>query len=150
MNPAFIATSLGSVTPIIFARKGHPLTEKKSVQLVDCISYHFLDLTIEGDSEIGFTHPIDSILLKQGYRRDIRLQSSQFSILLEILKSSDSLLIGSSFLMNSHQYKQDFVPIFQFEQNTENLIELFLLQHKRTENSAAHQWLKAKIEQLIS
>ncbi|WP_019029525.1 LysR family transcriptional regulator [Colwellia piezophila] len=145
IDPAFIATSLGKVSLAIFARKKHPLAMRNKLELADCLAYRFLDLNIREDIGVNFTHPIDSILLKQGFKRDIQLQTSQISILVELLKSTDTLLIAPSFFANASPYKEELVSVYQFEQTQSNMIELFLLQHQRTVNSAAHQWLKDKI-----
>lgn len=145
IDPIFSATSLGKLPLVIFARKSHPLTKINNVSLADCLLYNFLDLNIERNDDIGFTSPVDSILLKQGLRRNIQLKSSQFSILIEVLKTTDTLLMGPSFLMDSASHKQDFIPVYHFEKTDENMVELFLLEHKRIKNSAPHQWLKNKI-----
>jgi len=144
-DPALIATSLGQLSLAIFSRPSHPLCSQKNITLADCLTYRFLDLNVKEDSAMLFTNPIDSILLKQGFQRDIQLKTSQLSILFSLLYSSDALLIAPSFFANVSAYKENLVSVFQFEQTEENMVELFLLQHQRTENSAAHQWLKEKI-----
>jgi DNA-binding transcriptional LysR family regulator len=146
-DPALIATSLGQLSLAIFSRPSHPLCRKKSITLADCLTYRFLDLNVKEDSAMLFTNPIDSILLKQGFQRDIQLKTSQLSILFSLLDSSDTLLIAPSFFANISAYKNNLVSVFQFEKTEENMIELFLLQHQRTVNSTAHQWLKEKILQ---
>ncbi|KGJ89775.1 LysR family transcriptional regulator [Colwellia psychrerythraea] len=146
-DAAFIATSLGKLSLAVFARNGHPLTTQSQVELADCFIYRFLDLNVREDSGITLTNPIDSILLKQGFKRDIQLKTSQLSILVELLKSSESLLIAPSFFANASPYKEQLVSVYQFEQTQSNMVELYLLQHQRTLNSAAHQWLKDKILQ---
>ena len=146
-NSAFITTSLGKLTLSIFARKNHPLTGQHKVELAECLTYRFLELNVNEDSGAIFTNPIDSILLKQGFKRDVQLKTSQLSILVEWLKSSDTLLIAPSFFINSSTYRENVVSIYQFEQTDSNMVELFLLQHQRTVNSAAHQWLRDKILQ---
>ena len=146
-DAAFIATSLGKLSLSVFARKTHPLAAQHKVELADCLTYRFLELNVNEDSGAIFTNPIDSILLKQGFKRDIQLKTSQLSILVELLKSSDTLVIAPSFFVHSSAYKDELVSVYQFEQTESNMVELFLLQHQRTLNSAAHQWLKDKIVQ---
>ncbi|KGJ88529.1 LysR family transcriptional regulator [Colwellia psychrerythraea] len=144
---AFIATSLGKLSLSIFARKTHPLTAQNEVELADCLSYRFIELNVNEDTGAIFTNPIDSILLKQGFKRDIQLKTSQLSILIELLNSSDTLLIAPSFFIPPTTHKEKLVSIYQFEQTESNMVELFLLQHQRTVNSAAHQWLRDKVLQ---
>ena len=146
-DSAFIATSLGKLSLSIFARKNHPLAAQNKIELADCLSYRFLELNVNEDSSAIFTHPIDSILLKQGFKRDIQLKTSQLSILVELLNSSDTLLIAPSFFIHSATYQEELVSIYQFDQTESNTVELFLLQHQRTVNSAAHQWLRDKVLQ---
>lgn len=146
----FTVTPLGRVFPAIYAHKNHPLAYQKSVTLEECIDYHFLDLHIQGDSDIGFTNPIDKIFFKLGHQRKIQLKSSQFSILISVLRNSNSLLVGPNSLFDLTDDDSDFVKVFEFDQNIENSIEFFLLEHKRSENSIPHQWLKQKIIENLS
>lgn len=146
-DPSFLSTSLGKLSLAIFARKEHPLMSKSNVKLADCLKFRFLDLNIKEDLAMRLTNPIDIILQKQGFERDIQLKSSQLSILIELLKSTDALLIAPSIFTNNSFYQNDLVNIYQFEQTSNNMVELFLLQHQRTVNSAAHKWLKDKILQ---
>lgn len=144
-NTNFTSTPLAYVRPAIFARIGHPLENQENVSLKDCIEYLFLDLNIQGEEHSGFTNPIDAIFFNQGFTRNIKLKSSQFSILTAVLKSTDSLLVASSSLLDLTELDRDFVKVFEFESDDKNSIEMFLLEHKRTENSLAHKWLKEKI-----
>jgi len=138
----FTSTSLGTLIPVIFARRNHPLTNKNKIELKDCFDYSFLDLNIESAANIGFINPIDTMLSKQGFHRDIHLKSSQFSILSDVLMTSDNLLIGPHFLLNSNVFNENFTVVYQFEKSSDNNIGLYLLEHQRVQNSAAHQWLK--------
>lgn len=147
LDKAIITTPIGKISLVILARKDHPITMLEKTTLADCLTFRFLDLTVQGDSTANIINPIDSILLKRGFHRDIQLQSSQLSILLDVLTSSDSLFIAPDFLLKSTQYQQELKEVYQFEQTNSNSVELFLLQHQRTENSAAHQWLRDKILQ---
>jgi len=146
-DPAVIATSLGRLPLAIFARSNHPLTKLKQTSLADCLSYRFLDLNVKEDSAMVLTNPIDNILLNKGFQRDIQLKTSQLSIILSLLESSDTLLIAPSSFSKISSHKENLVSVFEFEQTEENMVELFLLQHQRTLNSSAHQWLKDKILQ---
>jgi DNA-binding transcriptional LysR family regulator len=146
-DSTLIATSLGKLSLSIFARKTHPLAAQGKVELAECRTYRFLELNVNEDSGAIFTNPIDNILLKQGFKRDVQLKASQLSILVDLLKSSDTLLIAPSFFIHSSTYKEELVSIYQFEQTESNMVELFLLQHQRTLNSVAHQWLRDKLLQ---
>lgn len=144
-DPAFNVTSLGKLLPVIFVRKSHPLTQLSKVTLVDCLAYRFLDFIVDDKNALGFTNPLDNLILKSGSQRDVQLRSSQFSILTAVLKSTDTLLIGPDFLMDSDEHKDEFVAIYTFPAIKNNMIDLYLIEHQRVENSAAHQWLKTCI-----
>ena len=144
---SFNSIHLGVVTPVIYARKGHPLSNSKKVELQDCFNYSYLDLHIENDTNILFTNPIDILLSKQGFKRDIHLKSSQLSILTQVLKSTDHLLIAPHFFLNTKEYQDNFDVIYSFEQSEINNINLYLLEHQRVENSKVHQWLKGQSNQ---
>ncbi len=146
-DPAVNVTSLGKLSLAIFARSSHPLAKQKNVTLADCLTYRFLDLNVKEDSAMVLTNPIDNILFKQGFQRDIQLKTSQLSIILSLLESSDTLLIAPSSFANISSYKESLVSVFEFDKTADNMVELFLLQHQRTLTSTAHQWLKEKILQ---
>ncbi|ALO33583.1 hypothetical protein CMT41_01785 [Colwellia sp. MT41] len=48
------------------------------------------------------------------------------------------------FLPRHHLIKEELVSIYPFAQTQSNMVELFPLQHQRTVNNAAHQWLTDK------
>lgn len=149
IDPNFKTIKLGKVAPAIFASKKHPLNKQDKVSLEDCIKYPFVDLNINAGAASGLIHPIDSILLNHGYRRNIQLKSSQFSLLTQVLKTSDCLLAGPNFLMNPKAY-EDFECIYQFEANSANLVSLYLISHKRTETSPIHTWLEKQIVDFLT
>ena len=149
MNPndaIFSSTHLGQASPVIYARKSHPLTEKHKVTLADCLTYTFNDLIIEADSHLSITNPIEKLLLEQGIERKVVHRSTQVSALLEIMRTTNSLLLGPNVLINAPGMSERFEVIFEFERKKINTIDIFLIEHQRISNSRAHQWLK---EQLI-
>jgi len=149
-DPAFKTTSLGKLSPVVFVRESHPLTKLNDVKLEDCLAYRFLDFIVDEKNALGFTNPIDKLMLKSGRHRNVQLKSSQFSILTSILKASDALLIGPDFLMDSAENKDEFVAVYQFEDNKSKIIDLYLIEHQRVENSAVHQWFKSIVLEQIN
>lgn len=147
---AFNVTSLGKLSPVVFVRKSHPLTQLNEVTLKDCLAYRFLDFIVDDKNALGFTNPLDKLMLKNGSQRNVQLKSSQFSLLTAVLKTSDALLIGPDFLMNSDEHKDEFVAVYQFKENKNNMIDLYLIEHQRVENSKAHQWLKSVILEQVT
>lgn len=147
-EPTIVSSRLAEVSLAIFARKDHPLQSKKNVTLTDCTSYRFLDLLVQDKTNSLFTNPIDRILSEQGVTRNIQLQTTQLSIIAELLSSSDALLIAPSFFTNTSSLNSSLSCLYKFEPSKGNAVTLFLLQHQRTVNSAAHQWLANKIIEL--
>ncbi|TPH15243.1 LysR family transcriptional regulator [Litorilituus lipolyticus] len=141
----FNSIRLGTITPAIFARIDHPLAKKKSLRLNDCLYYKFIELNIEDEHSHNFINPVNHILSKQGMKRDIQVKSSQFSIVMELLNRTDSLLIGPNFLLQNKLIAQDCCNIFTFDESHDNSLELFLISHQRIENSDAHQWVQQQI-----
>ncbi|OUS31344.1 hypothetical protein A9Q98_02765 [Thalassotalea sp. 42_200_T64] len=141
VHPSFIVTPIGKVNPVIYARREHPLFKIKKLQLNDCMNCNFLGLIVENDSNIQFKHPVDALLIKHGVQPRSVFRSSQLHVLIDILKSTDSLFIG----MNNLIQGNEFAPLYSFKVNDNNAVEFVLLEHKRTVNSPAHQWFKEKL-----
>ncbi len=144
-HPSFISTPIGKVNPIIYARRDHPLFKIKDLKLKDCMDCNFLGLIVENDSNVKFSNPVDSLLIKNGVMPKSVYRSSQMYVLTDILRTTDALLIGMSMLSESKEFSDQFAPLYTFDLNEDNLVEFVLLEHKRTENSAAHQWFKQKL-----
>lgn len=142
----FNAMPLGVATPAIYARKGHPLTNMdKEVDLNDCIEYEFVALNVENNQTAKFTGPVEIMLAKKGIKKDPIYKTSQLQMLLEILLSSDCLFVGPKLLINSPDLIDRFDIVYEFNLPKKDMIEFFLLEHKRSENSKAHQWFKKKL-----
>jgi DNA-binding transcriptional LysR family regulator len=141
-DSAYNTYDLGDVYPVIFAHKNHPLSNKESTTLKQCLKYAFVDLNTEESTDVGFINPFDKLLMNQGGKRKIQYKSSQLSILIEILKSSNTLIMGPESLMSSDELKNEFVAVYAFYKTPENAISLYLIEHVRVENSKPHQWLK--------
>ncbi|WOH38583.1 LysR family transcriptional regulator [Thalassotalea fonticola] len=143
--PRFNAMSIGIVKTVIFARKDHPLTNKKQVTLDDCLTYDFVSLNVENNQSAKFTGPVEIMLAKRGASKEPLYKTSQLQMLLEIMENSDCLFVGPSLLINSLDLINHFVAVYEFNLPKKDMIEFFLLEHKRSENSKAHQWFKEKL-----
>ncbi|WNC73886.1 LysR family transcriptional regulator [Thalassotalea psychrophila] len=141
----FNAMSLGIAKPAIFARKGHPLTSQKEVSLIDCMKYDFVALNVENNQSAKFTGPVEIMLAKKGVSKEPLYKTSQLQMLLEIMQNSDCLFIGPSLLIQNPDLIDRFKTVYEFNLPKKDLIEFFLLEHKRSENSKAHQWFKGKL-----
>ncbi|WNC66861.1 LysR family transcriptional regulator [Thalassotalea nanhaiensis] len=142
-HPTFISTPIGYAYPVIYVRKNHPLLRKDKVSLQDCMKFDLLNLIVESDDRIQ--SPVDSLLNRNNVKPKSNFKSSQMKVLTDILKQSDAIFIGMSYLTKVAEFSQQFEPIFMFEDSIENSIEFVLLQHERTKNSPAHNWFKEKL-----
>lgn len=143
--PRFNAMSIGIAKPAIFARKGHPLVNQKEVSLNDCMNYDFVALNVENNQSAKFTGPVEIMLAKKGVSKDPLYKTSQLQMLLEIMENSDCLFVGPSLLIQNPDLIDRFVAVYEFNLPKKDMIEFFLLEHKRSENSKAHQWFKEKL-----
>ena len=143
--PRFNAMSLGIVKPVIFARKGHPLSTIDNVTLENCIEYDFVALNVENNQSAKFTGPVEIMLAKKGVSKEPLYKTSQLQMLLEIMEKTDCLFVGPSLLINNPDLIDRFEQVYEFVLPKKDSIEFFLLEHKRSENSKAHQWFKSKL-----
>lgn len=141
----YSSTSLGKAHVMILARKSHPLTKKKSVTLEDCLSYDYLELIVENESNIKFKSPAKLLLDKRNLKHNVVFSSSQLSLILDILKSTDCLLICMTALLKSPQITEYFQPIYQLELADNEQVEFFLIEHMRSKNSLSHRWFKEQL-----
>ena len=143
--PRFNAMSLGIVKSVIFARKGHPLFTQKNVDLNDCMEYDFVSLHVENNQTAKFTGPVEVMLAKKGFSKEPLYKTSQLQMLLEIMEHTDCLFVGPSLLVKNPDLVNRFEAVYEFNLPKKDMIEFFLLEHKRSENSKAHQWFKEKL-----
>jgi DNA-binding transcriptional LysR family regulator len=143
------STSIGMVIPTIYARKDHPILSTKTNRLKECFKYNFAELTVENDQSLQFKHPIELLLAKKGITRKTTVRSNQLSILLQLLKEQDLLLIAPDLLGLSEDISRKLSPVYQFDKSPADAVEFYLISHKRVENSAAHQWIKQQLMNAI-
>lgn len=141
-DPNFISHKITTVSSAIFAAKHHPLLKKSKVTVEQCLQYKFVDLALNNEKNIPHNLPIDQILREQQLQRTILLRSGQLSTLTDILKQTDTLLTGPDLLMHDKQWAQHFSPVYIFNQQPEQVVDIYLIEHQRIAKSEAHQWFK--------
>lgn len=148
-QPHFSCEPLTSLDVTIFARPQHPLCKDQSqAQLDDCLRYPFVDLLIDSEANLTFQNPLQQHLVQQEMSRQVIFRTGQLSLLLEMLATTDSLLMGPSILADAAHLQPLLTPVYQHV-SKEPMI-LYLLQHDRTRNSQAHQWVKHIIKTQFS
>jgi len=135
----FNCVHIGKITPTIYARNNHPVTFFQDGILNQCLNYGFAELILENDLETNIEHPIKALFTRKSLARKVIIRSSQLSILIQMLLTKDLLLTATCLLNKTEDINKILTPVYQFKNDT---VDLFLISHRRTDNSAAHQWIK--------
>ncbi|MEZ8824532.1 LysR family transcriptional regulator [Vibrio amylolyticus] len=143
------ATPLGTIYPKIYVRKSHPLASKNAT-LEEILSYPIVAMNVEEDHKQTFNAPLQMLLSQQGAMQKPTLRSTQTQVLLDIAANSDMVVFGMNALSAAHNFSDGFVGIYDFIDDTQYHVELFLLQHQRNFNSLPHQWLAKKIQDYVA
>lgn len=141
----FPSELIGSTYAVFYGITDHPLTKIAKPTLKDCIQYQFVDLNLDLRSMLGSHNPIDIYIEDKGLKRDIVFKSGQLNTLIDAMADSDKLLISTHTLRSVDDFAQRLAPVFEVKGDPELDIKVYLIEHKRTLNSAAHQWLKQLI-----
>jgi len=141
----FPSQRISTTYPVFYVSRNHPLAQQKEVTLDDCLSYRFVDMSLDIRSPFDLVNPIDKYLVKHGKQRDVAFQSGQVNSLVEVMQNTDTVMVSSDKLLTSAHLHEQLVPVLAMKQEPELSINIYLIEHKRTLNSAPHQWLKALI-----
>lgn len=136
---------LGSIYPVFYVAKEHPLASKVDVTLEECLSYRFVDMSLDIRSSVGLSNPVDDYLAKLGIKRDVMFKSGQLLTLVEVMENSETIMVSSDKLLDMANLKDRLVPVFAMDDKPEFGVDIYLIEHKRTAASAAHQWLRELI-----
>ncbi|MCW8346817.1 LysR family transcriptional regulator [Vibrio sp. ZSDZ65] len=136
---------IGTTYPVFYVAKNHPLTRADSVTLEDCLRYRFVDMSLDIRSAIGISNPVDVHLAKQGIERDIVFKSAQLFTLVELMQHTNTVMVASHRLTDLSHIGDQLVPVLSLNNEPDLAVDLYLIEHKRTATSAAHQWLKQLI-----
>ena len=136
---------IASTYPVLYVSRNHPLAKQKQVTLEQCLSYRFVDMSLDIRSSYSLANPLDKYLAKQNIKRDVAFQSSQLNSLIAVMQSTDTIMASSDKLLTSTYLKEQLVPVFSMKEYPELCVNIYLIEHKRTLDSAPHQWLKALI-----
>ncbi|WED27761.1 LysR family transcriptional regulator [Vibrio sp. DW001] len=138
----YFSEHIGSIYPILYARKGHPLFDGDAPKMVQLLNYPFISMNVEENQLNAFSSPIQKLLELSDTFKKPALRSSQTQILLEVAQSTDALLFGSNLHLNHFQMSSQLHPVYSFEQQTELYVDLFLIQHKRNRENDAYKWFR--------
>jgi DNA-binding transcriptional LysR family regulator len=138
----FISQLIGHTHPVIYANPSHPLVQQSSPTLEQCLEYPYVDLNLDIRSAQEQINPIDKYLMSHGLERKIRFRSGQINNLLEVMTDSHTLLVATHLLQHVDNLNDKLVPVFSLDRAQDSAIPIYLIEHKRTADSAAHQWFK--------
>lgn len=150
------AEPLRTISPRCYMRKGHPLIKKK-ITLKDFLAYPHVRLYLPslGRENLGL---VDEVLAERGLYRNVVLETTQFAPAVGVLASTDAILIANAGLARSPAV-EDNISVQPIPEELARLFaghsggkrtRLALVRHTRTSNSAAHQWLRRLVVELMS
>lgn len=142
------ATSLGSFTSAVWMRKDHPLSGDENLNLNGILKYPFVQYALlrsqSGDTieETRF----DALLKDKGKERKKPLVTAQLMTALNVLCSTDSLMMGTT-----SDLKIDGIirKAYPEELELDTTVPIVLLEHARTTRSPVHRWLSKKIIDVV-
>lgn len=148
INDEYHSENIGRTYPVIYGALNHPLLQRESITIDDCLEYSFVDLSLDIRSTGEYLNPLDTELIKQGKKRTVALRSGQLSTLIESIKDTDRLIIGGHLLEQDSTLGDKFTVIKAF--NSEPyMVNINLIEHRRTLTSPSHCWLKSVIIESI-
>jgi len=144
-------TPIGTIKPLVYARKSHPLVNSKNkVDLAALAEYKFIYYQIGAEESTSFESPADKVCKRINFNPTIVTRSSHFSMLTALLANNDFLLMSADLLIKSTDFAEKFVPVYQFEVEADESVEILLLEHQRVKDSAAQQWVKQQLIESIA
>lgn len=146
----FPSTHIGNTHAVIYGHKTHSLATYTNVTLEQCLAHNFVDYTLDSRSATRHTNPFDVYLEHLNKRRNIGFQSGQINTLIEAMIDTDTLLVSTHGLLTLPYVKENLVPILSLEACEELNVAIYLIEHKRTIDSPAHQWFKQLILETLS
>lgn len=137
-----------SSEPTIIARRDHPLASKKKLKLKEALDYPYVRCF---PVDAIKAEPVFDLMLKAlGEQRQCFFHTSNLLTALQVVQSSDGLLAGPAFILNSELLDQNFISLGLPKELQEMETVMGLTQHRRTLTSPAHQWLTEKIASITA
>lgn len=145
----FMTYALGTSSTVCWMRSDHPLEGNDTVAIDDVLKYPLAELTFSPPTS-GSHLPTETIKLLMEINALHHLDaaskvgSTQLLTLLSIVLETDTLLLGAPYLSRfiSPQYGLTYRPVAEY---IDLRIPFVLIQHRRTETSPVHSWLREQI-----
>lgn len=151
------AEPIATLAPRCYMRIGHPLEEKKEMDLQDFLAYSHARLYLPGLTREN-TSMVDDVLGQYGVHRNIALETTQFASAVGVLARTDSLLVANAGFEANGLYRELITgrelpaELQRMIRNTlsTNRGKMSLLRHTRTSRSAPHQWMRTLLMKHLS
>jgi DNA-binding transcriptional LysR family regulator len=148
LDPKYEVTNLGIMYPELIVRRGHPL-DSPNPSLEQLVNYPFVAMAVEEDHKQAFYAPLQKLLNHWGKQPNARLRSTQSQVLFDVALNTDAVIFGINALASLPQFDEHFTSVFSFKSQPEYHVDQYLIQHRRTASSPAHQWFHDQITQTM-
>ncbi|TNE76701.1 MAG: LysR family transcriptional regulator [Gammaproteobacteria bacterium] len=148
----FHVTPLGSFTPAVWMRTGHPLADREKLTLREMLEYPFIQyyLLLSGEVSAAVESRFDRELAKQGLKRKKTLVTTQLMTAMDALWQTDCLMMATMHDLKMEGETYGIVrKAYPEELEFDNTVPVVLVQHARTIKSPAHQWVKEQIVGIV-
>lgn len=140
-------TSLGSASPVFFARKGHPL-EGKKMTWEGVSAYPHMQLFMADLKESVVVSRGGSALTRQDVVVAPQFETGHLFTALEVLKRTDYLLPGPPIFVASTTLSSGIISM-PLPSGDDVKVQYVLAEHERTQHSAPHQYLRQQLLQTV-
>ncbi|NHO67771.1 LysR family transcriptional regulator [Aestuariicella hydrocarbonica] len=145
--PEVELTSLGHASPVLFARQGHPLEGKELTW--DMVSdYPHMQLFIPDLKEALFVARGDSAFIRHEAVVPPHFETGHLFTALQVLKRTDYLMPGPPVFVEDSTLSSGIVSL-PLPDGEKLKVQYVLAQHVRVKNSAAHQFLRQTLVEVV-
>lgn len=145
----FICEEMGGNAPVILAREAHPLTGIP-IDWDQILQYPMIRLYISDQEELEVFQKQQSVARRIETQRERGgwFETSHLLTALEVLRNTDYLMPGPPFLLGNPtvSYKIQALPM---PADIDYDVEYVLVRHRRTQNSALHNWLWQQVLEVL-
>lgn len=138
--PEITTYSLGSASPVFFARKGHPL-EGQELTWENVAAYPHMQLFMADLKESAVVSRGESALIRHEVVIAPQFETGHLFTALEVLKRTDYLLPGPPVFVTSTALSNGVISM-PLPSGDDVKVRYVLAEHERTQNSAPHRYLR--------
>lgn len=140
-------TTLGYANPVLLARKGHPL-EGQETNWATLARYPHVRLIIPELEDIRLSGDVESVAESAFMQRESeftpQLRTDHLYTAIQVVLSSDYLFPAPPLFMEQEDLARELISL-PLPDNEKIAIKYVMVEHQRTEHSAAHAFLRAEL-----